>query len=123
MCVLLCANSTTRQWAEAIAMVCERDMLQEIHACKCGDVNSANCRAVDVGCGTLDEQAVEKIPRGPMLRDDWPRATSLMMRRRRTHSAVTSNAVDPCLLHERKSPFDALADAWSRLLVLIGWSR
>jgi hypothetical protein len=123
MCLLLCANSITRQWVEAVAGRYERDMLQEMHACKCDGLSSADGRVVEIECCTLDEHAVEKIPRGPKLRDEWPSSQAVRDSQRGARSRLSTAGASRPSLYEWKSPSNALAYAWSRLLALIGWRR
>jgi hypothetical protein len=116
MIVLLCANSITRQWVEAVASRYERDMLNELHACKCGGLSLADCRGVEVECCTVNEQAVEKTPRGTILR-------AVRDPQRQTRSRYRVAGAMPRSFYEWKSPSNALAYAWRRLLALIGWRR
>ena len=102
MCVLLCANPTVYLWLDAIAARSERDMFQVVTGC---------CplhEGHEFERDTLPESIVEQLPRGLMSRAGlWPRNTH-------GHYAADSS------LESRKHPLDALANAWCRLLVLVG---
>jgi len=102
MCVFICANPTVHLWLNAITAHAERDLLQV--AGGFGPTHEDDDRA------TLPDSVVQQIPRGQMLRGPyWPR-------REEEH-------YDDASLETRKHPFDALADAWCRLLALVGLRR
>jgi hypothetical protein len=104
MCILLCANPHVYQWLDLdVALAC-RDSLQLSPVCQVDPLTRAEI--VEIEC--LDEGAVQKLARGPVLRQ--PRS------RRRDEIGDRSS-------YEWKNPLDTLANAWSRLLSLVGWLR
>jgi hypothetical protein len=109
----------TRQWVDAVASGYEREVLQEMNACLCDGPNSPDGQVGDAACCTLDEQAVEKIPRGLRFRENRPTT------RERKSPVLRSGSIGlgSGSLYEWKGPSEALAYAWSCLLVLIGWRR
>jgi hypothetical protein len=103
MCVLICANPTVHLWLNAIAAHAEREALQAAGRCSPTHDGFTSERE------TLSESAVQQIPRGQMLREPyWPRGED--------------GYRDP-LFETWKYSFDALANAWCRLLVLVGLRR
>jgi hypothetical protein len=103
MCVFICANPTVHLWLNAITAHAEREVLQI--ALASGSDLELDDRP------TLPESAVQQIPRGPMLREAyWPRQDE--KRRCTVPSLETWN-----------NPLDTLANAWCRLLVLVGLRR
>jgi hypothetical protein len=103
MCIYICANPTVRLWLNAVTAHAERECLQV--AC------NYQCQSDVLDRDTLPESIVQQIPRGQMLREAcWPREYKARL------------VGDPSL-ETWKHPFDALANAWSRLLVLVGLRR
>jgi hypothetical protein len=104
MCVFLCANPRTNSWLNIATARSHRDAIELSAICQTADTGATH--AEDSQTAVLDESAVKKIPRGFMLRDGaWPHL----------HDVATSD-----LLREWKHRLDALTDAWSRLLGLVG---
>jgi hypothetical protein len=106
MCVFLCANPKVFSLLNAITADSEREVLQATEVCcvtpKIGDMLDRR---------TLDESEVKKIPRGPMLREGyWPRGNY-------------EDRFSDTSFEAWKNPLDALANAWTRLLVLVGLRR
>jgi hypothetical protein len=103
MCVLICANPTVRSWLDAVTARTERDVFQSTAVCEARH----ECDERD----TLPESVVQQIPRGQMLRECyWPRGSVV-----RRYSAISPETW--------KHPFDAVANAWCRLLVFVGLRR
>jgi hypothetical protein len=101
MCVLLCANRYVYEWLDLdIALAC-RDALQLSPVCHVDSLT----RAEITDTKYLDDAAVQKLVRGPMLRQPAPRKAT---------KCSDGSA------HERKNSLDTLAKAWSRLLILVG---
>lgn len=101
MCIFLCANSRTCELVQAIHALEERGYIELASLCQTGHDSESALETADV----LDEESVRKISRGYMLREPMPRVFG--------RHAVRSAC-------EWKHPFNALAEAWGRLLTLVG---
>jgi hypothetical protein len=100
MCVLICANPGVNEWLAIVTARAHRSALQLTASC----VVSPSSH--DADAAILDEAAVKHISRGPILREHgWQRRGAAPSAR------------------ELKHPFDALSEAWSRLLSLVGLRR
>lgn len=105
MGVLLCANPSVQLWLNAVTARAERDVLQM--AGGCDPIRDETT----TGCGTLAEIVARKMSRGQMLRGPyWPRPDE------------GRNCSEPSL-ETWKHPLDVIANAWGRLLVLVGLRR
>jgi hypothetical protein len=111
MCVLFCANPTVHLWMNALSAHAERDVLQLAGTCATNWHDEDRATRLASDRDTLPECVVKQIPRGPMLRS--PR----WLRQRE------ARPFEPASFETRKHPFNALADAWCRLLVLVGLRR
>lgn len=104
MCVFLCANPRTNAWLTIATAQSHRDALELSAICP---INAMSAEVQeDSPVAVLEESAVKLIPRGMMLRQcDWPQPPEIS----------TSD-----LLREWKHRLEALTDAWTRLLGLVG---
>jgi hypothetical protein len=106
MCVMLCANSHVFQWLDLdVALAC-RHALQLSPACLGDPLNGAEATEC------LDDAAVQKLARGPMLRQPA-----------RRKPAEAGEGFRGGSSHEWKNPLNTLTKALSRLLVFVGWRR
>src|SRR5262245_51571278 len=104
MCVFLCTNPRTNAWLTIVTARSHRDAIELSAICPGSAVGMKVAEVPQVA--VLNESAVKQIPRGFMLRQsDWPQPPEL-------------SASD--LFLEWKHRLDALTDAWTRLLGLIG---
>jgi hypothetical protein len=110
MCVLLCANPTVHLWMNAVTAHAERDVLQLAGSCSTNWNDDRATVSADDG-DTRPACRVKQITPGLALRGPhWPRQSELC-------------PIAASSLEARKHPLNALADAWCRLLVLVGLRR
>jgi hypothetical protein len=105
MCVLICANPGVNDWVTKVTARSQRCV--HVLAASCGaSKSSAHGDAAEVDWPVLDEASVHRIARGTILREcEWPPNDAAFLAR------------------EWKNAFEALTEAWSRLLSLVGLLR
>jgi hypothetical protein len=109
MCVFLCANPQVRSWLDMEVARAARQTLQLSAICPADPYASA-----DKGAGEPRRAAQE----AHVVR------RRLAMPFRRWKSGVDRLGAAPHdSANEWHKPLDALANAWSRLLLLVGWRR
>jgi hypothetical protein len=108
MCIFLCANPEVHALLDGMLLRAYRASLQLWTVCPLDPCSADRSRATEKGV----EAEAEKIVRGRLPSDSVWWTHELRDRRRPVASA-----------HEWKHPLDALTNAWSRLLTLVGWRR
>jgi hypothetical protein len=105
MCIFLCAKPNPHEWIDQILARVERQARQQFFSLH--PEQSASLHAAGVISQENESAACEidrAIPEFVNSRFEY-----LALRR--------------ALPHERHKPLNALANAWSRLLILVGWRR
>jgi hypothetical protein len=113
MCVLLCANVSVHGWFDLPSALSERQLVQIV------GVNTAT--PIVMGDSSLSQATGEgpiSLVTSPAIikRSAWIQAYCRRVASRRTNprrSRLSQQA--------RHNPLEALANAWGRLLVLVGW--
>jgi hypothetical protein len=108
MCVFLCANPNMYMWLDAILARSQRQSLPLFALCP-PDPHESTGQEND----EVESLAELSVGRGRVFqsRERW----ALMIDRRLEFR--------PASAYEWHKPLDALANAWSRLLILVGWRR
>jgi hypothetical protein len=109
MCVLLCANPNVHTWLDAVIARSQRQALPLRALCPADPYESGDATAAQHDGAEANELASLR-QRTPAARDQWVLICRL------------PESV-PVSAYERHKPLDALANAWSRLLFLVGWRR
>jgi hypothetical protein len=104
MCVFLCANAKVSDWLDAMLVRVDRQSRQQLSVL----VSQPPWTPSTPTYG--HESANQSVGSSTtIVRETTSRYEQLALRR-----------ASP---HERHKPLDALADAWSRLLIFVGWRR
>jgi hypothetical protein len=113
MCVLLCANTSARDWFDLPSALADRQRVQIAEANPASPIVTGDnkpCQAIGEGPATLvTSPAIIK-------RSAWIQAYCQRVAGRRPNprrSRLSQQA--------RHNPLEALANAWGRLLILVGW--
>lgn len=109
MCVFLCANPSVSTWLDIVVARAERQALQLSALCPDDPYEAPD----DEAGGEVDTAARQTVAvrRATMSHVHWNRAEYGRLR----YGAASA----PELYH----PLEALAQAWTRLLLLVGWRR
>jgi len=106
MCVFLCANSNIYTWLDRVLTQAQRQVIPISSLCPGHPCDSRDIEGRD-DVESAPDPIVERS-RGEVWHARWNQSKSWPN-------------VDRASAHERHKPLDALANAWSRLLVLVGW--
>jgi hypothetical protein len=106
MCVFLCANPNVYEWLGKVIARTERQATLLLALCPADPYDS------------LDDNL-----RGEVAPEISQTAASDRESVARPRQARTVHRIDATSSHEWHKPLDALANAWSRLLLLVGWRR
>jgi hypothetical protein len=108
MCVCLCANPNVHALLEGVLLRACRQSLQLCALCPPDPGSAVRSREAENSV----EADAEKIARGRWTSDNvW------------LSHEITNRQYLAASAYEWKRPLDALTNAWSRLLVLVGWRR
>jgi hypothetical protein len=109
MCVFLCANPQVRSWLDMEVARAARQTLQLSAICPADPYSSDDKGSDEPRCAAQEAQVVRR---------------RLAMPFRRRQPGVDRLGAARCgSANEWHKPLDALANAWSRLLLLVGWRR